>query len=92
MKACPTNALQPALLEAGPEGLWTPMLMPDDRLLRVLLLAVHPGLPDGGHPQAQDRREDGGQDRLRLDQEGPLYPLRPGKAVHRLRGALPDVA
>jgi MauM/NapG family ferredoxin protein len=28
MKACPTNALQPALLEAGPEGLWTPMLVP----------------------------------------------------------------
>ena len=28
MKACPTNALQPALLEGGPEGLWTPMLVP----------------------------------------------------------------
>jgi polyferredoxin len=28
MKACPTNALQPALEEAGPEGLWTPVLVP----------------------------------------------------------------
>ena len=28
MKVCPTNALQPALSEAGPEGLWTPMLVP----------------------------------------------------------------
>ena len=28
MKACPTNALQPALFEAGPQGLWTPMLVP----------------------------------------------------------------
>ncbi|MCX6559442.1 MAG: 4Fe-4S binding protein [Candidatus Aminicenantes bacterium] len=28
MKACPTNALQPALSEAGPEGLWTPVLVP----------------------------------------------------------------
>ena len=28
MKACPTNGLQPALTEAGPEGLWTPMLVP----------------------------------------------------------------
>lgn len=28
MKACPTNALQPALTEAGPEGLWTPRLVP----------------------------------------------------------------
>ena len=28
MKACPTNALQPTLFEAGPEGLWTPMLVP----------------------------------------------------------------
>jgi polyferredoxin len=28
MKACPTNALQPALGQAGPEGLWTPVLVP----------------------------------------------------------------
>jgi MauM/NapG family ferredoxin protein len=28
MKACPTNALQPALNEAGPEGIWTPLLKP----------------------------------------------------------------
>ncbi len=28
MKACPNNALQPALLEAGAEGLWTPVLAP----------------------------------------------------------------
>jgi polyferredoxin len=28
MKACPTNGLQPALSEAGPEGIWTPVLVP----------------------------------------------------------------
>lgn len=28
MKVCPTNALQPALSEAGPEGIWTPKLVP----------------------------------------------------------------
>lgn len=28
MKACPTNGLQPAVSAAGPEGLWTPMLVP----------------------------------------------------------------
>jgi MauM/NapG family ferredoxin protein len=28
MRACPTNALQPALLEGGIEGLWTPVLAP----------------------------------------------------------------
>jgi len=28
MKACPTNGLQPALAEAGPEGVWTPVLVP----------------------------------------------------------------
>jgi polyferredoxin len=28
MKVCPTNALQPALLETGPEGIWTPLLIP----------------------------------------------------------------
>ncbi|MBD3414069.1 MAG: 4Fe-4S dicluster domain-containing protein [Candidatus Aminicenantes bacterium] len=29
MKVCPTNAIQPALKQAGPEGLWTPMLVPE---------------------------------------------------------------
>lgn len=28
MKVCPTNALQPALYEAGLEGFWTPILIP----------------------------------------------------------------
>ncbi len=28
MKVCPTNAIQPVLTEAGPEGIWTPMLVP----------------------------------------------------------------
>ena len=28
MKVCPNNALQPGLLEAGLEGLWTPILVP----------------------------------------------------------------
>ncbi len=28
MKVCPNNALQPALMEAGLEGLWTPVLAP----------------------------------------------------------------
>jgi polyferredoxin/ferredoxin len=26
MRICPTNVIQPALLEAGPEGIWTPIL------------------------------------------------------------------
>lgn len=28
MRACPTNGLQPALGQAGPEGVWTPVLVP----------------------------------------------------------------
>ncbi|MBF0613252.1 MAG: 4Fe-4S binding protein [Magnetococcales bacterium] len=28
MRICPTNVLQPALLEAGIEGIWTPVLIP----------------------------------------------------------------
>jgi MauM/NapG family ferredoxin protein len=28
MKACPTNGLQPAILESGLDGLWTPRLVP----------------------------------------------------------------
>lgn len=28
MKVCPNNALHPALAEAGPEGMWTPVVVP----------------------------------------------------------------
>ena len=28
MQACPTNAIQPAVLQAGLEGLWTPIIIP----------------------------------------------------------------
>ena len=28
LRACPTSALQPALGEAGPQGIWTPLLVP----------------------------------------------------------------
>jgi polyferredoxin len=28
MRACPTNALQPAVFEAGLEGMWTPVIVP----------------------------------------------------------------
>jgi ferredoxin len=28
MKVCPTNGLHPAMAEAGPEGVWTPVLVP----------------------------------------------------------------
>jgi len=29
MQACPTNVIQPAVLEAGMDGLWTPVLKPN---------------------------------------------------------------
>ena len=29
MRVCPTNALHPAMLQAGPEGIWTPQLLPE---------------------------------------------------------------
>ncbi len=92
MKACPTNALQPAMTEAGPEGMWTPVLVPEGRLLRILLLALLPGLPDRGDQGADHPGEDRLRDRHGLDQQEPLHPLFPGPAMHRLRGALPDVA
>ena len=28
MQACPTNAIQPAVLQAGLDGLWTPVIVP----------------------------------------------------------------
>ncbi len=29
MKVCPTNGLQPVMTESGPEGIWTPRLVPE---------------------------------------------------------------
>jgi polyferredoxin len=65
---------------------------PQGRLLRVLLLALHPGLPDRGDQEADDRGEEQAQDRHGLGQQEPLHPLCPGQALHRLRRALSGIA
>ena len=92
MRACPTGR-PPAGPDRGrARGDLYAQARPQDRVLRVLLLALHPGLPDRGDQEADDRGEEQAQDRHGLGQQEPLYPLRPGQALHRLRGALPRLA
>ena len=92
MKACPTNGLQPVLAEAGPEGIVDSDTGPENRVLRILLFALHPGLPDRGDQGAVRSGKDRREDRDGLDQQEPLYPLLSRPAVHRLRRALPRLA
>ncbi len=54
-RACPTGAIQPALLEGGLESLWTPGADPSPGLLRLLLQRLRSGLPGGGLPSRRSR-------------------------------------
>ncbi len=92
MKACPTNALQPALFEAGPEGLWTPMLVPVIGYCEYYCSLCSQVCPTGAIRK------------LKIEEKTPLkigsawikkdrcIPYALGRALHRLRGALPDLA
>ncbi|MCK7471554.1 MAG: hypothetical protein MZU95_12875 [Desulfomicrobium escambiense] len=77
----------------GPRGSARRMLVPQDRLLRVLLLALHAGLPDRGHPKLDRRGEEQGQDRASAwVNKSRCIPYVLRQALHRLRGALPGLA
>ncbi len=92
MKACPTNALQPALTEAGPEGMWTPVLVPKIGYCEYYCSLCSQVCPTGAIKELTVPEKTDGQDRHGLDRQEPLPALLPGPAVHRLRGALPDLA
>ena len=87
MKVCTTNGLQPAFLEAGLEGLWSPVLVPQIGLLRVPLHALRPGLPHGRHPAPDPGREGSHDDRPGDGRQGtaacPLPTRRPASSARR---------
>ncbi len=62
MRVCPTNVLQPALLEAGLEGLWTPILVNRIGYCEHYCMLLRPGLPDRRDP-ALSPAEKTGSDR-----------------------------
>ena len=52
IRVCPTNVLQPAILETGLEGFWTPVMNMKNGLVRTQLHLVWTSLPDRGDPNA----------------------------------------
>lgn len=57
MKVCPNNALQPALTEAGLEGLWTPVVAPRIGYCENSCVFVLQGVSDGGDLGDHGERE-----------------------------------
>ena len=57
MKVCPNSALQPALTQAGMEGLWTPVTGSAYRILRDQLCVVLASLPHRCHLGDHAQRE-----------------------------------
>jgi len=51
MKVCPTNALQPLMLEEGVEGLWTPRLVPEIGYCEHLCTLCGEVCPTGALPR-----------------------------------------
>ena len=49
MKVCITNGLQPTFLEAGLEGIWSPLLVPRIGYCEYRCTLCGPGLPDRSH-------------------------------------------
>ena len=101
IRVCPTNVLQPAMLEAGLEGVWTPVMNFRMGFCQLQLHGLRPGVPDRGHPAADHRRE-AGLGPFATSRAGPAghRPLRPRPLpavveehpVRGVRGGLPDLA
>ena len=92
MKVCPTNALQPALGQAGPEGLWTPVLVPKIGYCEYYCSLCTQVCPTGAIRRTLGAPEARGQDRIGLDQKGPVPALLARQALQGLRRAVPDLA
>ncbi len=59
MRVCIANGLQPTWFEAGIEGMWSPILVSQDRVLRIQLHALRAGLPDRRDPASSLSRRRG---------------------------------
>ncbi len=79
MKVCPNNALHPALLEAGIEGLWTPILIPRIGYCEHSCVLCGQVCPTGAIQRIDERQK------LGLGQP----PVRIGTAMYDLGRCLP---
>ncbi|MFC1641860.1 4Fe-4S binding protein [Myxococcota bacterium] len=61
MKVCPNNALHPALVEAGLEGLWTPILIPRIGYCELTCVLCGQVCPTGAIRKIDERARLGGE-------------------------------
>ena len=89
MRACPTSALQPALSEAGLEGLWTPVNVPRLGYCDYSCNACGQVCPVQAIPplSLDEKREQ--VDWQGLYRPEPLHRLVRPRQLHRLRGDVP---
>ena len=100
MKVCPNNALQPALTEAGLEGLWTPVLVPRLGYCETSCVLCSQVCPTGaiweitakGKGWSVDLASGATPVRFRDSflRPGPLSAMGHGHRLHRVRGMVPD--
>ena len=93
----PEQRAAPGVLRGGHRGALDADPHRAHRLLRVLVRALRPGVPDRRDPEDHREGEDGHRAAARQDRHGVLRPrplpaLVDADAVHRVRGVLPDVA
>ena len=91
MRVCIANGLQPTWFEAGLEGMWSPILVSQDRVLRIQLHALRTGLPDRRDPAPPSPGKAEGEAGPRVRRPQPMPPVGGAVRLHRLRGALSDV-
>lgn len=84
MKVCPNNALQPALSEAGIEGLWTPVLVPRIGYCETSCVLCSEVCPTGAIWKITPREKGWSG-----DVGGPTTPVRLGTAFYDRGRCLP---
>ena len=89
MKVCTTNGLQPALLEAGVEGLWSPVLVPRIGYCEYRCTLCGQVCPTGAIKRLTLEEKAKVKIGLGHDRQGPLPSLGSRNAVHHVRGGLP---
>ena len=98
IRVCPTNVLQPALFEAGAEGLWTPIMISKMGWCELNCTLCSQVCPTGAIREISiaeklgvgpSRSEGSDQDGDGLLQPGAVPPLGDGRQLRRLRRGLP---
>jgi polyferredoxin len=91
MNVCPTNALHPTLLQAGVEGIWSPMLVPRIGYCEATCVLCSQVCPTGAIDEITEAEKawvppaDAAPD----DYDGPTNPIRIGTAFYDFGRCLP---